>query len=217
MAEIICNFCGKRSNDVLFLIEGKIEGKSAHICNECVHACIDVLEDELTLSYEATEFFDKSINLSYFDTKNLKEEFEKNNVASHGKFFKKTIAIADEVKSIGKRDEKNKGFSVTLRGRSGLDCHCYFEMNHEKSIQKIIRGERVIVVGTYIDYRVISDPAIYLIFEHCMLIGIKGENGSVDDDDDNIICKIPVDEENFTKRNIVLLKNVENRRGSATA
>jgi ATP-dependent protease Clp ATPase subunit len=40
-AVLRCLFCGKSQNEVAKLIGGA--GKGAHICNECVGACVDIL------------------------------------------------------------------------------------------------------------------------------------------------------------------------------
>lgn len=38
---IYCSFCGKSQNETNHIIAGP----SVYICDECVHACIDILEE----------------------------------------------------------------------------------------------------------------------------------------------------------------------------
>ena len=196
---IRCSFCDKTEENVLKLISHG----TVYICNECIYLCVEIIEDEITISYEATDFFENSKIKHYIDGVSLFEEFKENKIVANSKYLNKSIAILGVVKDIDRRDDGEEGYLVTL-GVTGAEVLCYFKINYEHPIQKIRKDEFIIVEGTYIDYKPLGNKYINLILKDCMIIGIKGKRGSVDKEDINIIHKLPPEtDENFGKATIV--------------
>lgn len=202
-------FCGESQNNVRQLVKGN----SAYICDECIYLCVGILEDGLTLSYEATEFFEKSNTKQYIDQESLIDEFMENKIAANSKYSNKSILILGNVKDIDRGNDGEERFLVTL-GVSEASILCNFKIDYDYLIQKICKDELIIVEGTYFDYKAIGNQLtgnrfIKLIFKDCMIIGIKGRKGSLKNanNDINIIHALPPKTElNYSKNNIVLFK-----------
>lgn len=58
--QIRCSFCGKRENQVRRLIAGP---NGTYICNDCVKICTEIIDEELDLDDDDTEFALGDINL----------------------------------------------------------------------------------------------------------------------------------------------------------
>jgi ATP-dependent Clp protease ATP-binding subunit ClpX len=105
--QISCNFCGKTTKQIGFVIQGTALSVEAHICKKCIDTCIELFEEKENLkSYSKSNFNNSKVknNRKKVFPKNIKKYLDNHVIGQDSAKIALSIATANHYKRI---DDKN--------------------------------------------------------------------------------------------------------------